>query len=132
VRTTFAPGDQVAAVNRLEAGANLTLYDIAGANASTEYARDHDIREGVRVDIDGLVSGEVENGTFELSRFLASCCAADAIPFSIRVEPPGGAMSYELSQWLRVAGTLRLMQGSLVLVTERMEPIERPANPYGV
>jgi uncharacterized repeat protein (TIGR03943 family) len=125
-------GDQVAAVNRLDAGAELTLYDIAGANASSEYARDHDIRDGLRVDVDGLVSGAVKDGTFELSRFLASCCAADAMPFSIRVRPPAGAPDYELSQWLQVAGTLRRENGSLVLVAERMEPIERPANPYGV
>ena len=125
-------GDQVAAVNRLKATADLSLYDIAGANASTEYARDHDIRPGMRVDVDGLVSGPVENGSFELSRFLASCCAADAMPFSIRVQPPGDAQEYELSQWLQVAGTLEQINGSLVLVAERMKPIDRPANPYGV
>jgi uncharacterized repeat protein (TIGR03943 family) len=125
-------GDQVGAVDRLEATANLTLYDIAAANASAQYARDHDIRDGTRVDIDGLVSREVENGTLELSRFLASCCAADAMPYSIRVEPPGGAGRYRLSQWLRVEGTLRARGGSLVLVAERLEPIDRPANPYGV
>jgi uncharacterized repeat protein (TIGR03943 family) len=125
-------GDQAAAVDRLDAGSRLTLYDIAGANASTEYARDNDIRAGLRVDVDGLVSGEVTNGTFELSRFLASCCAADAMPFSIRVQPPPGAPPFELSQWLRVAGTLEQVDGSLVLIAERFEPIERPANPYGV
>jgi uncharacterized repeat protein (TIGR03943 family) len=125
-------GDQVAAVNRLGGNAELTLYDIAGANASTDYARDHDIRAGMRVDVDGLVSAQVEGGTFELSRFLASCCAADALPFSIRVQPPSGAPAFELSQWLQVAGMLRRINGSLVLVAERMEPIERPANPYGV
>jgi uncharacterized repeat protein (TIGR03943 family) len=125
-------GDQVAAVNRLKTTADLSLYDIAGANASTEYARDHDIRAGVRVDINGLVSGELEEGTFELSRFLASCCAADAMPFSIRVQPPADAPKLELSQWLQVAGTLQSIGGSLVVLAERMEPIDRPANPYGL
>jgi uncharacterized repeat protein (TIGR03943 family) len=125
-------GDQVAAVNRLKTTADLSLYDIAGANASTEYARDHDIRAGIRVDIDGLVSGELEEGTFEFSRFLASCCAADAMPFSIRVQPPADAPELELSQWLQVAGTLQSIGGSLVVLAERMEPIDRPANPYGL
>jgi uncharacterized repeat protein (TIGR03943 family) len=125
-------GDQVAAVDRLDAGANLNLYDVAAANASTEYARDHGIRAGLRVDFDGLVSGGMENGTFELSRFLASCCAADALPYSIRVQPPGDTPALELSQWLKVAGTLEQIDGALVLLAERIEPIERPANPYGV
>jgi uncharacterized repeat protein (TIGR03943 family) len=125
-------GDQVAAVDRLEATADLTLYDIAAANASAQYARDHAIRAGVRVDIDGLVSGKLERGTFELSRFLASCCAADAMPYSIRIRPPADAAAYEESQWLRVAGVLQPENGTLVLAAERIEPIERPANPYGV
>jgi uncharacterized repeat protein (TIGR03943 family) len=125
-------GDQVAAVNRLKTKADLSLYDIAGANASTEYARDHGIRAGMRVDIDGLVSGEIEAGTFEFSRFLASCCAADAMPFSIRVQPPADAPELELSQWLRVAGTLQSIDGNLVVLAERMQPIDRPANPYGL
>jgi uncharacterized repeat protein (TIGR03943 family) len=125
-------GDQVAAVNRLKTTADVSLYDIAGANASTEYARDHDIRPGIRVDIDGLVSGEIEEGTFEFSRFLASCCAADAMPFSIRVQPRADAPKVELSQWLQVAGTLESVDGNLVVVAERMARIERPANPYGL
>jgi uncharacterized repeat protein (TIGR03943 family) len=124
-------GDQVAAVDRLDATADLTLYDVAAANASARYARDRDIRAGLRVDFDGLVSDKVKNGTFELSRFLASCCAADAMPYSIRVEPPGGEFDHDLSQWLRVAGTLRRVGGSLVVVAEWVEPIARPANPYG-
>jgi uncharacterized repeat protein (TIGR03943 family) len=125
-------GDQVAAVNRLEKTADVSLYDIAGANASEEYARDNDIRPGLRVDVDGLLSKQAESGTLELSRFLASCCAADAMPFSVDVQPPGDAPDYELSQWLQVSGTLERIGGSLVIVAEQMKPIERPSNPYGL
>jgi uncharacterized repeat protein (TIGR03943 family) len=126
-------GDQLAAVSRLDAKKQLSLYDIAGANASTQYASDHGIREGVRVDFDGLVSGRLEQGTFEFSRFLTTCCAADAMPFSIRVDPPAGAPELELSEWLQVSGTLRRDPGGgLVVVAERMKKIERPANPYSL
>ena len=72
----------------------------------------------------------MESGTLELSRFLASCCAADAMPFSVDVQPPADTPEYELSQWLRVSGTLERIGGSLVIVAERMKPIERPSNPY--
>jgi uncharacterized repeat protein (TIGR03943 family) len=125
-------GDQVAAVNRLEKTADISLYDIAGANASEEYARDNDIRPGLRVGVDGLVSKSVESGTLELSRFLASCCAADAMPFSVDVQPPADAPEYELSQWLQVSGTLERIGGNLVIVAEQMKPIEKPSNPYGL
>jgi uncharacterized repeat protein (TIGR03943 family) len=125
-------GDQIAAVDRLGDRAELTLYDIAGANSSADYAADRGIRAGVRVDIDGLVSAELEGDAFELSRFLASCCAADAIPYSIRVEPPGDAPAPELSEWLQVSGTLAQRPEGLVLVAERVRPIDRPSNPYGL
>jgi uncharacterized membrane protein YcgQ (UPF0703/DUF1980 family) len=84
------------------------------------------------VRIDGLVSKERDGDTFELSRFLASCCAADAMPYSIRVEPPADAPPLELSQWFEVVGTLRGADGGFVVVAEQLRPIDRPANPYGV
>jgi hypothetical protein len=31
-----------------------------------------------------------------------------------------------------VAGTLQSIDGNLVVVAERIEPIDRPANPYGL
>ena len=125
-------GDQRAAVNRLDRTADLTLYDIAVANSSTEYAAERDIRDGVKVTIDGLVSKESDGETFEFSRFLASCCAADAMPYSIRVQPSADSPPLELSQWLEVTGTLRSTDGGFVVVADEIRPIERPANPYGV
>jgi uncharacterized repeat protein (TIGR03943 family) len=125
-------GDQIAAVDRLGDRAELTLYDIAGANSSADYAADRGIRAGARVDIDGLVSAELEGDSFELSRFLASCCAADAIPYSIRVEPPADAPAPKLSEWQQVAGTLAQRPEGLVLVAESIREIDRPSNPYGL
>jgi uncharacterized repeat protein (TIGR03943 family) len=125
-------GDQRAAVNRLDRTADLTLYDIAVANSSTEYAAERDIRDGVEVTIDGLVSKKSDGETFEFSRFLASCCAADAMPYSIRVQPSADAPPIELSEWLEVTGTLRSTDAGFVVVADEIRPIERPANPYGV
>jgi uncharacterized repeat protein (TIGR03943 family) len=125
-------GDQRAAVSRLDRTADLTLYDIAVANSSTDYAAERDIRDGVEVRIDGLVSKESDGDTFEFSRFLASCCAADAMPYSIRVRPAGDAPELELSQWLEVTGTVRAADGGFVVEAEEIRPIDRPANPYGV
>jgi uncharacterized repeat protein (TIGR03943 family) len=125
-------GDQEAAMSRLDRTAELTLYDIAVANASADYAAERDIRAGVRVTIDGLVSKTGDGDTFEFSRFLASCCAADAMPYSIRVRPPADAPELELSEWLEVTGTLRSADAGFVVEAERIRPIDRPANPYGV
>lgn len=125
-------GDQRAAINRLDRTADLTLYDIAVANSSTEYAAERDVRDGVKVTIDGLVSKESDGESFEFSRFLASCCAADAMPYSIRVEPSPDAPPLELSEWLEVTGTLQSTDAGFVVVAEEIRAIERPSNPYGV
>ncbi len=125
-------GDQRAAVSRLDRTGDLTLYDIAVANSSTEYAAERDIRDGVKVTIDGLVSKESDGETFEFSRFLASCCAADAMPYSIRVQPTADAPPVGLSVWLAVRGTVRSTDAGFVVAADEIRAIERPANPYGV
>jgi uncharacterized repeat protein (TIGR03943 family) len=125
-------GDQRAAVSRLDRTGDLTLYDIAVANASADYATERQISDGVKVTIDGLVSKASDGETFEFSRFLASCCAADAMPYSIRVQPTGEAPPLELSQWLEVTGTVRSTEAGFIVAAEEIRPIDRPANPYGV
>ena len=125
-------GDPRAAVSRLDRTGDLTLYDIAVANASADYAKERQISDGVKVTIDGLVSKESDGESFEFSRFLASCCAADAMPYSIRVRPTGEAPPLELSQWLEVTGTVRSTKAGFVVVADEIRAIDRPANPYGV
>jgi uncharacterized repeat protein (TIGR03943 family) len=123
--------DQVAAVQRAgAAGPAITLYDISIAAFSPEFARDRGIGEGTRVTFDGFVSHEAKDGTMELSRFLASCCAADAMPYSVNVRPPAGAEAFGLDAWVRVTGRVTLLDGMLGVAADRIDATAPPSDPY--
>jgi uncharacterized repeat protein (TIGR03943 family) len=66
-------------------------------------------------------------------RFLITCCAADALPMAVAVDP-APAESFAKDQWVRVTGTFSLQRiddASVPLVTAAaFEPIEAPTMPY--
>jgi uncharacterized membrane protein YcgQ (UPF0703/DUF1980 family) len=75
------------------------------------------------------VSGRVRGGTLELSRFMATCCAADAVPYSIKVKLPEGSDSYDENKWLRVRG--KVGPGRKTVVASSVEEIDQPLDAYG-
>lgn len=91
--------------------------------------------EGKRLEIGGFVTREkgLNNKQFILSRFLLSCCSADALPYGIIVEADQ-AKKYKNNTWLEIAGTIKLVnykgQQQLALVPERISPLKKPASPY--
>lgn len=107
-----------------------SLYAIAAASAQPEKAADFGIRPGMRVDIDGFVSGQVPGG-IEVSRFLAMCCAADAVPYSITATTPPGEAAYANDTWLQLRGTVREGEEGFVLEATSVSAIDPPSNPYG-
>jgi uncharacterized repeat protein (TIGR03943 family) len=120
------------AVSRVPEGADFTLYDIASAEISPEFAKMYKIGDGTPVAFDGFVSKTPgDDGTLELSRFLASCCAADAMPYSVDVRVPSGAANVKLDEWVFVTGRLAAVEDGLEVVAERLEPSEAADNPYG-
>lgn len=70
---------------------------------------------------------------FMVSRFVISCCAADAAPLGLLVKwPESGALAQD--QWVEVKGQFDLgrFDGEElpVLMAESISPIETPAQPY--
>jgi uncharacterized membrane protein YcgQ (UPF0703/DUF1980 family) len=74
-----------------------------------------------------------------LSRFVMSCCAADALPLSVHVrwyeDPPA------VGEWVTVTGIQvpapddlpdaeRPLTENIVVEAEAVEPIDQPAEPY--
>ncbi len=113
--------------------APLNLYDLAVVSRAPGYAKKRGIRDGQRVDFDGFVSEEGEQD-IQLSRFMATCCAADAVPYSIRVTPPAGSDrdTLALDAWLRVRGTIRQKPDrSWSVEVKTLDSVPRPDNPYG-
>jgi uncharacterized repeat protein (TIGR03943 family) len=128
--------DGATSLARLEGyDGSIRLYDLAAASYSPEFAADRGVAEGLQVSVDGFVSKTPGDGTIELSRFLASCCAADAMPYSVDVVLPAGSPAFEKNQWLQVSGQVaeepRGKRTFFRLVADEVEAIDRPVDAYG-
>jgi uncharacterized repeat protein (TIGR03943 family) len=113
---------------------SVRLYDLAAAAYSPQFAADRGVEDGLRVEFDGFISKIRDDETIELSRFLASCCAADAMPYSIDVSVPGGTANLEKNEWLLVRGTVVAPpdgERAFSVVADEVAEIERPLDKYG-
>ena len=110
----------------------IRLYELAGAVFDPAWAEERGIRPGLKVEFDGFVSKVHGDGSVELSRFMASCCAADAVPYSIDVALPGGGPELKKNDWLDVRGTVETGERAPFMVrAEDVRPIEPPLDAYG-
>jgi uncharacterized repeat protein (TIGR03943 family) len=71
-----------------------------------------------------------------ITRFVITCCAADAYPISLPVKLAEGAdrRTYPVDQWFEVEGkmlteTLNTKRQAVIQATA-LKPVEEPANPY--
>jgi putative membrane protein len=113
-------------------GGELSFIDIHFANESDSYANGAGVFPGVPVDLTGFVSERFEGSgdTLRLSRFYVSCCAADAFPYSVTVQPSDASRQFPEDTWLRVTGTLERTSEGFLVVAERVKPVEEPDDPY--
>lgn len=114
---------------------SIRLYELAAAAFNPSFAAERGIGPGVKVEFDGFVSRlDGDGSTLELSRFLASCCAADAVPYSINVIVPESTAGYDTNQWLLIRGeVVETASGrrAFQVVAEDVERIDRPVDAYG-
>jgi putative membrane protein len=109
----------------------ITLVNVAAATWSPEAMRQLVSRAGAPVSFEGFVTRR--EGTpadeFVLTRFMVSCCVADALSVQVRVvgAPPG---PFEQDQWVRVTGHLYPIEGEFLVDASTVEAIPRPAEPY--
>ncbi len=104
------------------------LYEIAWSAESARYATGSEIKTGQKVDFTGFVS---KPAPLELSRFFVTCCAADAVAYTVKVKPPAGAPKLADDTWVRVRGTLTGTPGrDLSVVATAIDEVEQPVNPY--
>lgn len=109
----------------------VTLAAVASAQWSKDGQRALVERAGSSVSFEGFV--DLRDGMpadeFMLSRFMVSCCAADAIGISVRVvgAPPA---KFKPDQWVRVEGTIYPVGSQVVVDASNIVPIPQPENPY--
>lgn len=108
----------------------ISFPEIVYASRSSGYARSIGITEGYEVELIGFVThpSDLDAG-FALTRFESFCCAADAVPYSVSVDP-GALGDRPTDSWLRVTGELVYRDGGYVLIASDLEEIEEPKDPY--
>ena len=90
---------------------------------------------GVEANLIGFVyrDDRFDEDLFMLSRFIVSCCVADASPIGVIVRSDQ-AGEYAADQWLQVQGHFqagRFINAEMpILVASEITPIEQPQQPY--
>jgi uncharacterized repeat protein (TIGR03943 family) len=109
-----------------------TLFDVSYASKDAVFARQRGIVPGRAVRLTGLVSDSGRGG-FDLARFVTTCCAADAVPYRIRVVlARAGAAQPRDDRWVEVAGRLdRPASGEFRVRADQVRNVRKPDNPYG-
>ncbi len=106
----------------------VAFAEIDYAGRSSDYATSIGVGEGTEVTLEGFVAQRADAGDFELARFYVSCCAADAIAYSVSIDwdepaPPVDA-------WLRVTGVLERTDEGFVVDADSVATIPPPDDPY--
>jgi putative membrane protein len=109
----------------------LTLVEVAGALRSRAGMRALRTRAGNDVSFVGFVTRGSEMGAdeFVLTRFLISCCVADALSVQARVVdvPPG---EFQSDDWVRVEGQVYPLGREVIVDASRVVHIDKPERPY--
>ncbi len=91
---------------------------------------------GQKMNVSGFVvyRPEVPANYLMLSRFVITCCAADAYPVALPVKFTGDRTTYPQDSWLQVKGKaiVETFGGTrqLVIAATELQPIPAPKNPY--
>jgi uncharacterized repeat protein (TIGR03943 family) len=112
-------------------GQRVTLAAVAAGVWSDEARKALADRAGSQVTFEGIVTRREGQPAdeFVLTRFIMSCCVADALSVQVRVvgAPPG---RFAQDQWVRVAGTFYPVGRENVVDATSITPISRPQEPY--
>jgi len=109
---------------------SLSFIDFYYGDRSEGYAAEAGLAEGRVLALEGFVSRASASG-LDLTRFYISCCAADAVPYSVHVVHPPRTVAYEANGWLRVRGVVaRDDRGRYVLEATAITPMREPRDPY--
>lgn len=129
-RSSLTSGSFVSSAEDISEG-ELTLVDVSGATRSREAMRALVQRGGEPVSFTGFVTRDSSTPPteFVLTRFLISCCVADALSANVRVvgAPPG---EFKEDEWVRVEGAMYPLGREVIVDLSEITRVPRPENPY--
>jgi uncharacterized repeat protein (TIGR03943 family) len=109
----------------------VTLLMVAAAQTSDEGSQVLAKRAGSEVDFVGFVARNADTPSDELllTRYVITCCAADATVVQIRVVnvTPG---LFDQEDWVEVKGTIYPIGRQVIVVASSIEEAPRPERPY--
>jgi putative membrane protein len=105
--------------------------DVAASSWSRDAMRALVRRAGSQVNFIGFVTRDsgMPEDEFVLTRFIISCCVADALSVQVRVVgvPPG---EFAEDQWVQVRGTFYPVGGEILVDASDVTAVPRPSHPY--
>ena len=129
-RSEFAGSGFAASASDIGDG-ELTMVDVAAAQTTPEGERALSARAGEVVTIVGFVVRRDDTPADEilLTRYVVSCCAADAAVASVRVVnvTPG---EFEPDDWIEVTGPIYPLGREIIVDAEQVVQVDRPDRPY--
>jgi len=109
----------------------LTLVDVAAAQTTPEGERALAGRAGESVSFVGFVVRRDDTPADEilLTRYVVSCCAADAAVAQVRVVnvTPG---EFEPDEWVEVTGPIYPLGREVIVDAQQVVEVDRPDRPY--
>jgi uncharacterized repeat protein (TIGR03943 family) len=109
----------------------LTLVDVAAAQYSKAGEQALARRAGEQIDFIGIVTRfpDTPAGEFLLTRYIVTCCVADATTAQVRVVnvPPG---QFQANDWVEVRGSIYPLGKQVIVNATSVEAVLRPARPY--
>ena len=129
-RSSLTSGSFVSSAEDIASG-ELTLVDVSGATRSREAMRALVQRAGEQVSFTGFVTRDETTppNEFVLTRFLISCCVADALSANVRVvgATPG---EFREDEWVRVEGAMYPLGREVIVDASEIVGVPRPERPY--
>ena len=129
-RTGFSGAGFPASASEIGTG-ELTLIDVAAGETSPEGERALARRAGETVRFVGFVSirDDTSAGEFLLTRYVVTCCVADATIAQVRVVnvTPG---RFADEDWVEVTGTIYPLGREVIVDATAITAMDRPDRPY--
>lgn len=129
-RSSFVGGGIATSVGDISTG-ELSLIDVAAGQTSKEGELALAKRAGEPVDFIGFVTlyGDTPAGEILLTRYIITCCVADATIAQVRVVnvTPG---QFQSNDWVEVKGTIYPIGREVIVNASEVTSVPQPERPY--
>jgi uncharacterized repeat protein (TIGR03943 family) len=130
-RTSFSSARFSSIYGSISASSEITLLSVAAAQTSDQGAQALAKRAGAQVDFVGMVTryADTPPDEFLLTRFVITCCVADATVAQVRVVnvTPG---RFRQNEWVEVKGPIYPLGREVIVSATSIDPVPVPEKPY--